>query len=86
MRRLLARLLNLLRIIARWILNNVKPADDEIDIAVRKAFHSCGLNEAEYDLQYDLRSRRKFHEVLFIAADELGYRFVTVSDVKSLLR
>jgi hypothetical protein len=75
-----------LRSLAWWVLGNVKPSEDDVDAALRRAFLRAGLNQDIYQQDFDLRSSGKLHEVLLHASDDLGNPLRTVSDVKALLR
>jgi hypothetical protein len=74
-----------LRQLAWWMLGNIKPAENEVDAAMRHAFASAGLNVDLYSPEFDISTSGKFHEVLFHASQELGNPLRTVNDLKELL-
>lgn len=80
------RLRLLLRTIAWWILGNIKPSENDVDVAIRAAFHEVGLNEADYAPDFDLLRTGKVLEVVIHASRKLGNPIVTVQDVKELLQ
>ncbi len=75
---------SLLRSIGWWILKNIKPTEDEIDIALRAAFQDCGVNPSIYSL--DLHLGDKKYEVLHFASQRLGNPLITLGDIKNLLQ
>ena len=73
------------RSFARWLLRNVQPSHDEVDVALKASFAECGLNIEHYTEDYNLRHSGKFFDVLVHAADRLGNPLMTVADIKTLL-
>jgi hypothetical protein len=78
------RLRLLLRSLAWWILGNVRPAEDEIDAALRAACTDAGVDPALYAPDY--QPGVKAAELLFHASRRLGNPIVTMQDLKELLR
>lgn len=75
-----------LRADAWWILEHIKPAEDEVDTALRGAFTDCGLPQDSYSADFDIRHSGKLHEVLLHASARLGNPLHTVADLSNLLR
>lgn len=75
-----------IRAFAWWILRTVKPLETEIDQAIRGAFQDCGMSEALYTPEFDLRNSGKLHEVLVHASNRLGNPLITVNQLRELLK
>ena len=75
-----------LRHFAWWILETVKPPEDEVTAAMRAAFVECGLNIKDFHGEFNLQQAGKFHEVQYHAMQKLGMKVVTVDDLSDLLR
>ena len=82
---MIKRFQRLARSFAWWLLRNVQPAHDEVDVALRAAFADCGLNKELYSEDFNLRNSGKFYDVMVQASDKLGNPLQTVADVKTLL-
>jgi hypothetical protein len=73
-----------LRSLAWWVLGNVKPAETDVDAALRAAYNDAGMASANFYPEYVLGT--KLHEVLLHASRHLGNPLVTLNDVRELLR
>ena len=82
---MIKRCQRLARSFAWWLLRNVHPSHDEVDVALKASFADCGLNIERYAEDYNLRNSGKFFDVLVHASDKLGNPLMTVADVKTLL-
>ena len=73
-----------LRALAWWVLGNVKPAESDVDAALRAAYNDAGLSFSNFYPEYVLGP--KLHEVLLHGSRHLGNPLITLSDVRELLR
>ncbi len=74
-----------LRLLGKWLLENVKPSQDDIDLAIKQAFSEVGLPLEDYSLEFDLLHSGKLSNVLIHSSNILGNPLITVGDLKKLL-